>query len=424
MANVILDGASLTSASMQVVFQVIAQGGVIELTRSSDPPAKARGGLSHSLRVSFGFAHRVATVAAEQYLSKGGAFLFLTRPSQLAELVSSLADANVPRLTSVQLRTANNAFALTSLAEMHASLVHSRPTTDPDLGLCVGDVDGSPALSQQLLTSYQSYGPLAGKRVLVLRASHQQGAVEEELRKRCAQAVSQPLISIHPLTLTSEEERVLLNPSEFGLVAFTSENTVEAYFRRLTAHGRGREAFNGVPLAAIGETTRNALSKHGAEVAFMPALATGEGFAEAIAAYFQNHTTAKRNILVPRALVAREALPNLLRQAGFTVATVALYENKKLTSASGAASAELLRAKTVDIALLTSGSIADGLADIVQQQNISAGELSRLQVASIGSITTDAALKRGLPVSVTAQESSIAGLIRCLEQLNSELERA
>lgn len=423
MANVILDGTSLTSASLQEIFQLLTQGGAVEITSRSPSPEAARD-VGHKLRVSFGFAHPAATMAAERYLSDGGAFLFLTRPSQLAELVSSLADANVPQRTRVQLRTANKAVAHTSLAEMHASLVHSRPSTAPDLGLCVGDLDGSFALSQQLLTSYQSYGPLAGKRVLVLRASHQQGAVEDELRKRCAQAVSQPLISIHPLTLTDEKERVLLNPREFGLVVFTSENTVEAYFRRLATHGQGREAFSGVPLAAIGETTRNALVKHGAEVAFMPALATGEGFAEAIAAYFKNHPTANRDILVPRALVAREALPNLLRQAGFTVATIALYENKKLTSASGAAIAELLRARAVDIALLTSGSIADGLADIVQQQNISADELSRLQLASIGSITTDAALKRGLPVSVTAQESSIAGLIRCLEQLNSELERA
>jgi uroporphyrinogen-III synthase len=417
LANVILDGADLSFAGLQEVFRALAEGGAVELTSALS--TEAHGPVSQSLRVSF--ERGIEPTAA--HLSCGGAFLFLTRPSELGALLSKLAHAGLAPLTSVQLRTPRETIATWHLHQLHHSQ-HLRPTNEPCLGLCVGDFSPFDTVSKTILTAYQGYGPLAGKRVLVLRAAHQQGTVEKELSKRRAQAIAHPLIGVQALPLSAEDEQTLLCPQDFGLVVFTSVNSVEAYFNLLEAKQLGVDTFGRMPLAAIGESTRKALVGRGANVAFTPSVATGEGFATAIAAHFAAQPSARRKVLLPRALVAREALPNTLREAGVEVRTIALYENSGLARESGAAIAELVRTKAVDIVLLTSGSIAEALADIVQQYNITEGELKELQLASIGPITTEAARSRSLPVTVTAEESSISGLVHYLEKFNSELERA
>ena len=118
-------------------------------------------------------------------------------------------------------------------------------------------------------------------------------------------------------------------------------------------------------------------------------------------------------IAFPRALVAREVLPEKLRAAGCDVHLVTAYETQKAGPEKHAELVRLFEEKRVDVVLLSASSIADVLADALGAR--AAELLEGVIVASIGDVTTATARKRGLNVTLTAQTSTMDGLIAALE---------
>ena len=89
-----------------------------------------------------------------------------------------------------------------------------------------------------------------------------------------------------------------------------------------------------------------------------------------------------------------------------------VYRTVEATRARRASLLETLAA--VDAVLLTSASSARALASILGGE--AREVLSRLTLASIGPVTTEAALAAGLLISVTSGESTVAGLVAALER--------
>jgi uroporphyrinogen III methyltransferase/synthase len=118
-------------------------------------------------------------------------------------------------------------------------------------------------------------------------------------------------------------------------------------------------------------------------------------------------------VLLPRALVAREALPDALRQAGVQVDVVPVYRTLPAGEERRAELTGALRAGTIDIVMLTSASMVDALCDLLGEA--APGLLAGVRLASIGPITTEAAQRRGLSVSVTAAKSTVEALVATLE---------
>jgi len=119
-------------------------------------------------------------------------------------------------------------------------------------------------------------------------------------------------------------------------------------------------------------------------------------------------------VLVPRALVAREVLPERLREAGCEVLVVPVYETRPASAERRAELVRRLEARELSAVMLTSSSTADSLCDMLGPR--AAELLSGVDVASIGAITTATAEKRGLTVAVTAAVSTTAGLVEAMGQ--------
>ena len=118
-------------------------------------------------------------------------------------------------------------------------------------------------------------------------------------------------------------------------------------------------------------------------------------------------------VLVPRALVAREVLGEMLRARGAEVDIVPVYETRAASADRREELVRALEAREIDAVMLTSSSTADSLCELCGAR---APELLRdVLVASIGPITTATAEKRGLTVGVTAGESTTAGLVAAME---------
>jgi len=258
--------------------------------------------------------------------------------------------------------------------------------------------------------------PLRGVRVLVTRSSGQASRTARALEARGAIPVVLPAIRIGAAPDPAALERAARAVGTYDLVVFTSENGVERFFEALAAAGLDARAFGSAKIAAIGPTTARALEARMLRPDVVPPVYVGEELAKAILAErcfgpaFVTALGRPLRVLLPRAKVAREALPEALRAAGATVDVVAAYE----THAAGEGERERLCAEIaagrIHAVLLTSSSTAESFADLA-----AGADLSQVCVASIGPITSETARRRGLAVAVEAEESTLDGLVRALE---------
>ena len=105
-------------------------------------------------------------------------------------------------------------------------------------------------------------------------------------------------------------------------IVFTSANGVDAFFRQIPKKEIDRLTLSNHKFAVIGAATGEALAKHGFHATLCPKLFTGE----ALAAELTAAAKPDERILLLRSAIASSALPELLRQAGFTVEDVPVYD--------------------------------------------------------------------------------------------------
>jgi uroporphyrinogen III methyltransferase / synthase len=259
--------------------------------------------------------------------------------------------------------------------------------------------------------------PLFGKRVLVTRASGQAAATSELLRRHGAEPIELPAIRIVGAPDPARVTQAVRDLGRYDVVVFTSENGVLRFFDAIDSEAKDARAFGRATIAAIGPGTAAALAARGVRADIVPKEFVGEKLAEAILA--DEGVKAKiaaggARVLVPRAKVARETMPEMLRAAGSEVDVVPVYETLKASSEQAATLVGMLEAREIDAVMLTSSSTADSVCDLLGAR--AAELLAPVVVASIGPITTATAEKRGLPVSVTATESTTPGLVAAMER--------
>jgi len=110
----------------------------------------------------------------------------------------------------------------------------------------------------------------------------------------------------------------------YDWAVFTSTNAVDRFFDRLTVAGQDARALSGVAIAAVGTSTAAHLEAHGVRADYVPSKFVAEGVLEG---FIERGVGAGSRILVPRALEAREILPDTLREYGATVDVVPVYRN-------------------------------------------------------------------------------------------------
>lgn len=245
--------------------------------------------------------------------------------------------------------------------------------------------------------------PLAGLRVLVTRAREQAGDLVALLAAAGATPLVLPAIEIRPAPPGPLDE-ALRRMDAYDWVVLTSVNGVRAVFERLSALGLSAGIFAGISVAAIGRATAAALEERGVRVDFVPE----EFVAEAVVAGLAARGVGGRRILLPRADIARDALPEGLRAAGATVDVVVAYLTRVPEDAP-VEPLDALRAGEVDIVTFGSPSAVRNVLALA------GGRLpERVTIACIGPITAAAATGLGLRVDIVAEEYSMPGLVEAI----------
>jgi uroporphyrinogen III methyltransferase/synthase len=276
--------------------------------------------------------------------------------------------------------------------------------------------------------------PLFGRRVLVTRAREQSESLAQALREAGAVAVELPMISIEPPSDPEPLRRAVERIADYTFVVFTSQNGVQAFFRAVAAVGGDARVLGGRRVAAIGPGTAEALEPFGITPDIVPADFRGEALAEAIIRAHTGTAAASSNgaaplsaagkplagvrVLLARAAVARDVLPDTLRAAGAEVDVVPAYETHGASPEARTKLRELLAKKELDVITFTASSTVQHTLKALAPDGPEL--LKGLTLASIGPITTQTAADLGLEVQVTAQEYTIEGLVLALTQHFSE----
>ena len=247
------------------------------------------------------------------------------------------------------------------------------------------------------LTWYENR-PLFGKRIIVTRARPQASGLVERLHELGAATVELPVIEIgEPADGGTALRAAAGRVADYDWVAFTSANAVGRFFAALGEVGADTRALGGRRVAAIGPGTAEALAAAGVRADLVPDRFVAESLLEAF-------PDGPGRVLLPRAAIARDALPAGLTERGWTVDVVEAYR----TAVGRPAPEALAAAGSAHAVTFTSSSTVTNYLAV-------AGDVPVPPVvACIGPITADTARAAGLSVDVVAAEHTIEGLVSAL----------
>jgi len=252
--------------------------------------------------------------------------------------------------------------------------------------------------------------PLHGRRVLITRARHQVDPFRRELVDLGASVIEIPTIEILPLPTDERVKSAISNLARTALVIFASANAVDIFFRMLLETGGDARALHASKLCAIGQETAESLEARG----LRPELVTSEYTAEGLAKALEGWEMEGMRVLVPRAEVARDALPSLLAKRGAEVQILPVYRAVCPPSASEAL-LRLFNAEGVDVITFTSSSTVANFVRAFSDDRLPA-VLGDAEVACMGPVTADTARKLGLPVTIVAREYTTHGLVQAIAE--------
>jgi uroporphyrinogen-III synthase len=254
--------------------------------------------------------------------------------------------------------------------------------------------------------------PLKGIRVLVGRARHQAGALSAGLRKFGADVLEIPFIEIRKPRSFKPLDSALRNLSTYDWLILTSVNGVDAMWDRIqklrldVASRRGRDA--ALRIAAIGPATKKAIEQRGLHVDVIPK----EYVAESVVRSLRGKVKGKRVLLV-RAKVARDVIPQELRKAGAHVDVVEAYETVVPQSSRTRLQTAMKNPwRRPHVVTFTSSSTVRNFAELLGRKRGRA--LQGVLTSSIGPVTSATLRELGFPVDIAAKEFTIPGLIAAI----------
>jgi uroporphyrinogen III methyltransferase/synthase len=231
---------------------------------------------------------------------------------------------------------------------------------------------------------------LNGVRVVVTRAPHQSAELVERLQVAGAVPLVMPVIDIvEPDDGGVALEVAFANMPRYDWLVVTSVNTVDRFLMF--------EPHPGLRIAAIGSGTAERLRAEHFEVDLVPPQFVAESLLEVF-------PEGNGRILLPRAAVARDVLPDGLRKKGWTVDVVHAYKTIQVTPLPDV----LDQALSADVVTFTSPSTVRAFLHASGERHPSG------VVASIGPVTEAALREADVHVDVVATPHTVEGLVQGL----------
>lgn len=239
--------------------------------------------------------------------------------------------------------------------------------------------------------------PLFGKRILVTRARAQASKLSKALQDLGADVIECPTIKIvAPSDNYTAADVAIKNLRDYYWTVFTSANGVEEFFKRLRIHGLDARSLNRV--AAIGSATAQRLLSFGIIADVVPKDFVAESLAESLREF-----VAGKKVLLARAEVARDVLPDALKSFGAQVEVVPVYKTVNEPSAQ-------IDFDAIDLVTFTSSST---VKNFIAAHGVDC--LKKIPTAAIGTITSQTLEGFDVTPAVVAEVFTIEGLVEAIK---------
>jgi len=241
---------------------------------------------------------------------------------------------------------------------------------------------------------------LQGKTILITRAASQSLELRKALEDVWARVIETPALEIVPVDDWTAVDRSVSELPRYDLLIFTSVNAVEHFCPRLERVGAVCE----VPIAAVGSSTAERLSRWGLVASIVPQTFRAEGLLDMLPP-----NLAGRRILFPRAENARELLPEELRRRGAVVDVVTVYRTVKSTGGLTDLRT-ILASEKVDALVVTSPSAMRFIAETLGDDLFAT--LQGIPIAVIGPVAAEAVESLGLKAVIQPKRATIPDLVQ------------
>jgi len=241
--------------------------------------------------------------------------------------------------------------------------------------------------------------PLIGQRVVVARSKDQAGDLAAKLSAAGAEVLAIPTIEIADASdggaaLRSAAERL----GDYDWLVLTSPNGAQRFCDLLN----DARDLAGVKIAVVGPGTADVLAKYGLKADLVPNRHVGEGLVEEFPV-----AESGGRVLIPRAAVARDVVPDGLVEAGWNVDVVEAYQT--IAASIDSDSAELVRGATA-ICFTSSSTAANYVAAF-------GAESLPPVVVAIGPITAAELKSHGVAVNSVADPHTLDNLVLALREV-------
>jgi uroporphyrinogen III methyltransferase/synthase len=251
--------------------------------------------------------------------------------------------------------------------------------------------------------------PLFGKRVVLTRAREQAREFSQLLAAYGAEPVEVPTIQIVPPASWQAIDDAVARLSTYQWLIFTSVNGVRPFMDRLHAAGKDARAVANLRLSAIGPRTAQELGTYG----LTPDIVPGEFQAEGAIAALAHVGVRGSRILIPRAEVAREILPEQLRELGATVDVIPVYRTIAPTTDVVSLTQQFHNGEVAAVTF-TSSSTVRNFVELLGGVGVVKPLVARVVIACIGPITARTAEEHGLTVTVMPAENTVPALAEAI----------
>lgn len=248
--------------------------------------------------------------------------------------------------------------------------------------------------------------PLFGQTILVTRTRRQASKLTELLAACGANVIECPTIEITQPEDFAGLDEALGRLESFDWLVLTSPNGVHGLLDRMRHLGLDGRDLAKVRIAAVGPATADLLEEHFLQADLMPETFTGEALGKALA----TEVRAGGKVLLARANIATNELPEILRAAGAEVTEAVAYRTTRPVRLPDSA-ADALAGGKVDWVTFTSSSTAENFLAMTEGTDI---DVPALKLASIGPVTTQALLTANLTPTVQAAQHTIPGLVEAI----------
>ena len=243
--------------------------------------------------------------------------------------------------------------------------------------------------------------PLFGRKIVVTRAQEQAGELSDRLRALGADPIELPVISLESPADPGPLDRAIEHLGSYDWLIFTSVNGVRFFLQRLDQSRYDLRSLK-ARICAIGPATRKAIEDLHLKVDLMPE----EYVAESLVKAFSSENLGGKRILLPRAAVARDVIPEELAKLGAQVDVVEAYRNVVPPNSQARAHEIFSSEKKPDWITFTSSSTVKNLLALAGRE-----ALEGIRIAAIGPVTSATLRAHGLKVDAEAKQFTIDGLV-------------